>query len=95
VELASFLASHTSASGILPRYRRIYSFTDTPWPEENPYFDSIGVKRYGVDLTYTDRINTNSEAVSARHSNVWEAFTKEGKRVGIALPLAFRMGYTF
>lgn len=48
-----------------------------------------------VDSKHTDRINPNSEAVGARHPNVWDGFTREGKRVGVALPMAFSIGYAF
>lgn len=108
---------------IRQQYNTINSFTDTPWPDDNPYFDSIGVKRYSiglngkagfkvrfghfimdlsggvglryVDSKHTNKINPDSEEVNSRHPNVWYAFAKEGKRVGMALPLAFKIGYTF
>lgn len=105
------------------QYNATNSFTDTPWPDDNPYFDSIGVKRYSIGLSgkagfkvrfghfmmdlsgglglryvdskHTNKINPDSEEVNSRHPNIWSAFAKEGKRVGVALPLAFKIGYTF
>lgn len=105
------------------QYNTVNSFTDTPRPDDNPYFDSIGVKRYSiglngkvgfkvrfghfimdmsgglglryVDSKHTNKINPDSEEINSRHFNVWNMFAKEGKRVGVALPLAFRIGYTF
>lgn len=104
-------------------YNTVNRFTDIPMPDDNPYFDSIGVKRYSVGLNvkigfkirfghfiidaggglglryvdskHFDRINVSADAVNGIHPNVWDAFTKEGKRVGVALPLAFKIGYTF
>ncbi|GEM_PF-2770940 len=54
----------------------------------------------GLGLRYvnsqdSNRINPDAEQANYHHPNVWDAFKKEGKRVGVALPLAFRIGYTF
>lgn len=33
-------------------YNAVRNFSDTPWPDENPYADSISVKRYSVGLNF-------------------------------------------